>query len=132
MGFFEIFLKVFGFYADTWCDLWEVWLNEPVDYLEGMVLSFIMLPLLACVIDGLYHAVWVNRYHREDLCCIFLLLLQIPVAVFFALSIIIKDRQPLVSGVRRKLRKFRRAGVLLIERLVWQDAPSDVPTPFGA
>lgn len=102
----EIFLELYGKMFEGWCRICDFFAGYTVDALEAFVLFMVFFPFIAAVIAGGVKYWWNLRQHKQFLLLFFYIAGYVPTLVVFTISVLIENKEPLVKGTRRKMRRF--------------------------
>ena len=103
----NIFLELFGKLFDGWCKICDFFAGHTVDALEGIAMFVIFFPFIAALIATGINYWWSITAHRQMVGVFLFVGAYVPTLVVFAISVLAENKEPLVKGTHRKMRKFR-------------------------
>lgn len=109
----EILFEAF----DTWYQLCEIWSLGSIDMLDALVCAIIMWPIIIAVVYALTHWLCTNRNVKLAFGLMIMLILHLPAIAIMAVVVVVKDKEPLLKGIRRNMKLFRHYWAVALSRV---------------
>lgn len=100
---------------DSWFEICDLLSGRTVDALEAIVLAVFIIPLSLALVYAFGRWWWSKRSHKIAVGLMLLMIIHLPVLVATIVIVTVRNREPLLEGTHRNMRKFRSkfAAVLL-------------------
>lgn len=103
-------------YLDKWTDLCDYISGQKMDYAQSLVILFLLIPFMAALIVCTAKYIWSKRSVRVLVGFILIGATWPLVGLIFIIYTVVEDKYPVITGTRRRLRKYNNRAVRIVRR----------------
>ena len=103
-------------FLNKWTDLCDYISGQRMDYAQSLIILFILIPFMAALMVCTVKYIWSKRSVRVLVGFMLIGATWPLVGLICAIYTIVEDKYPVITGTRRRLKKYNNRAVRIMRR----------------